>query len=154
MAAISSGNDLELFQKSFIAGRIFYLFCNFTTPPREKFLLLACPTGKPLFLIINSEISSFIYKRKHLLECQVALYKEDHECFTKDHSYVDCSSVVDSFTVQNVIDQCVNRNMKRIKEMITDMERENIIIAIEQSESIAGVDKKRMLDSLRKTQVL
>jgi len=38
MAAISSGNDLELFQKSFTPGRIFKLFCNFTTPPKEKYL--------------------------------------------------------------------------------------------------------------------
>jgi len=152
MATISFGNDLELFQKSFTSGRIFKLFCDFTTPPKEKYLLLACPTGKPLFLIINSEISAFIAKRDHLRECQVVLHKEDHRCFTEDYSYVDCSKVIDSLTVQDVISQCVNRDMNRIKETITAEERNHIIAAIEKSETIVAIDKKRMLDWLTKNQ--
>jgi len=152
MTVMSSGNDLELFQESFTAGRIFYLFCNFTNPPKNKFLVLACPTGKPLFLVINSEISAFISKRDHLRECQVVIHKEDHSCFTENYSYVDCSKVIDSLAVQNVIDQCVNRDMKRIKEMITAEERNNIIAAIDKSETIVGIDKNRILVSLTKNQ--
>lgn len=150
MAVISSGNDFELFQESFVAGRIFYLFCNFTNPPKNKFLVLACPTGKPLFLVINSEISAFISKRDHLRECQVVIHKEDHHCFSKAYSYVDCSEVIDKFTLQDVLDQCVNQDMGRIKEMITVEERNNIIAAIDKSETIIEIYKKRMLDGLTK----
>ncbi len=152
MAVISSGDDFELFQKSFVAGRIFYLFCSFTNPPKNKFLVLACPSGKPLFLIINSEISAFISKRDHLRECQVVIHKEDHSCFPKEYSYVDCSDVIDKFSLQDVIDQCVNQDMGRIKERITAEERNNIIAAIDKSETIVEIDKKRMLDCLTKNQ--
>jgi len=47
-------------------GQILYLFCDFTTPPKEKYLVLACPGENPLLFIINSEIHPFIASRPEL----------------------------------------------------------------------------------------
>lgn len=151
MQSTTPDSSLDAFQKLFIPGRIFYLFCNFTTPPKFKFLLLVCDTGKPLFFVINSEINDFILKRAHLYRCQVMIRREDHKCFSEEFCYINCAEAIDRITVQEVIDQCVNGDMTRIKEMITDEERNNVINAVNDSETISAIDKKRILDCLTKS---
>lgn len=58
-------------------GRVLLLHCDFTTPPKDKFLLLTCLDPEPLFFIINSAINEYIHSREWLLRCQVEIGHED-----------------------------------------------------------------------------
>lgn len=137
---------LESFQRQFLPGRILYLFCDFTTPPKEKFLVVGCVTPKPLFLIVNCRISNFIYKRPHLLHGQVRIDGESYGCFQHE-CFVECTTAIDSFTVQQVIEQVINE-MARIKEMISDSDRYAILDAVKNADTLIEKHKKWLLDGL------
>lgn len=81
-------------------GQILYLFCDFTTPPKEKYLVLACPGQNPLLFMINSEIHPFITARPELSKCQIKLDASEYEL---DHdSYINCSKVIDEFSEEDI----------------------------------------------------
>ena len=75
---------------------------------------------------------------------------EDHKCLKEEFSYINCAEAIDRITVQEVIEQCVNIDMTRIKEMINNEERNNVVNAVNDSETISAMDKKRILDCLAK----
>ena len=54
-------------------GEVLYLFCPFTSPPKDKYLVLACAKPRPLLFMVNSTIHPFIASRPALRRCQVAL---------------------------------------------------------------------------------
>jgi hypothetical protein len=47
----------EYVNRNLKPGQILYLFSKFTNPPKEKYLVLACPGSTPLLFVINSRIS-------------------------------------------------------------------------------------------------
>jgi len=82
------------------------LVCDFTKPPKEKFIVLAAPDDPPLLLVVNSSIPPFISAKPHLAMCQVALVASDH-AFLDHDSFVNCSEVIDSMSSSNLLDQLV-----------------------------------------------
>ena len=71
-------------------GRVVLLHCDFTNPPKDKYLLLAGLDPGPLFLIINSKITEFMRRRPDLSKCQVEIDHNDHP-FLRHHSFIDCT---------------------------------------------------------------
>ena len=59
-------------RRQIAAGNVLYLFCHFTTPEKDKFVVVASDGAVPLLLVINSDIRPFVQKKPHLLACQVA----------------------------------------------------------------------------------
>jgi hypothetical protein len=47
----------ESFKRQFLPGVLIRLFCPFTTPQKEKRLLIVGSTAPPSFFVINSEIT-------------------------------------------------------------------------------------------------
>lgn len=70
---------LQFIHEHLKPGQIVYLFCDFTTPPKEKYLVLACTQGNPLLFLINSEIHPYIEARPRLKECQVKICASDYQ---------------------------------------------------------------------------
>jgi hypothetical protein len=66
---------IEYLRKHLQPRQIFYLFCDFINPQKNKYLILVCINPKPLFFLINSGINPYIIKREHLLKCQILLEK-------------------------------------------------------------------------------
>lgn len=137
---------LEFFSRNFHAGQVFYLFCGFTTPPKDKYLLLACVNPLPLFLVINSEINDFKLKRTHLRERQVLIKTEDYTFLNHD-SYIDCTEAKDSLS-QEEVERQVLTDSTRIKGNANLDTIKNVVDSINAARTVALRHKIWMLAEL------
>ena len=67
-------------------GDVYRLYCQTTTPPKNKYLILAANRDYPVFLFINSNISRFI-ERQNLSHTQLPILLADHG-FLRHDSWV------------------------------------------------------------------
>ncbi len=98
------------------AGSVFYLSCEFTHPPKDKYIVLVCPVAtlpRPLLFVINSDIHPLLYRNPHTRSCQLQLNAADYDFLDHD-SYVDCTNVIDSINEDAIIDQLAT-NVGRLK---------------------------------------
>ncbi len=126
-------------------GRVLLLYCDFTIPPKDKFLVLACIEPEPLFLVINSQLSEFIRKREWLLQCQVSIKHEDHP-FLKHHSYIDCTSA-HKVTSRDIYEQ-LEKDIKKVKDEISKDTRDQIRAAVKFSKTLPARHKLDILAAL------
>jgi hypothetical protein len=134
------------FLECFKPGFVFYLYCDFTIPPKEKYLLLVCVDSEPLFLIINSEINSFYRSRPHLRDCQVSIPVQSHDFLDHD-SFIDCVKVIRGLTQVSVQEQVLT-SMMRIKGRIDSTCKEAVMTAITRSRSIEPRFKELILTAM------
>lgn len=135
----------EHLERNLQPGQVLYLFCDFTSPPKEKYLILVCAEPKPLFFLINSEIHPYIKVRPELNQCQVSIKKNDH-IFLDHDSYIDCIDVKE--LVLEEIESQLLIDMSRIKGIITQQVVDDIIKAVEAAKTIIPRHQKWILDSL------
>ncbi len=131
------------------AGCIIYLYCHFTTPPKDKYLLVASTNPRPLCLVINSEIRDFILRRPHLHSCQVPLQKADYNFFDHD-SYVDCLDAITDFNHDDIEKQLV-ADMRRIKGIINFVTRADIVKAVTAAQTIPLREKTWILNEMQQS---
>ncbi|MGH7496813.1 MAG: hypothetical protein ACREOO_31075 [bacterium] len=131
---------LESLQRQFEPGRVLYLHCNFTRPqPKNKFLVLLAISPKPVFFIINSEISSFIRARQNLLSSQILLRAGEYE-FLEHDSYLDCTVVIDALSLDEIITQLLI-DLSRIKGVLNESSRAQILDTVAVSKTLSDVQK-------------
>lgn len=128
-------------------GRVFKLFCAFTNPQKDKYLLLACTQPRPLLFIINSEISEYIKKREHLHKCQVPISAGGHD-FLKHDSYIDCSEARTDFHLID-IERQVLEDMSRIKGLVAQNVKDELLKAVDATNTISRQHKKWIVEGLR-----
>lgn len=128
-------------------GRVVYLYCEFTVPkPKDKYLLLGCVDPLPLFLVINSKISDFIQERSDLLRCQAKLDSANHGFLDHD-SFVDCREAISVFSIDDIIEQLLN-DMNRIKGMISDDARDDVLSAVKMCTVLPKREKDWLIKGL------
>jgi hypothetical protein len=127
-------------------GQVLYLFCQFTNPPKEKYVVLTCVGPTPLLLVINSRISPFIEHRPELLRCQVRLSASDYDFLDHD-SFADCSKVIDSLDETNIRGQ-VLADLGRAVGELTQATKREIIKAVQDAKTISNHHKKLIIDAL------
>ena len=91
-----------------LPGIIIRRYCEFTTPPKYKYLFVASVTPKLLVFVINSEINEFIKKRPSMLKCQVELKKENYNFLDHD-SHTNCVDVNDSIDLSRLQSELENQ---------------------------------------------
>jgi hypothetical protein len=128
-------------------GQILYLSCDFTTPPKEKYLILVC-ADTALMFIVNSRIHPYIQNRPALRRSQICLRSTDYDFLPHD-SYADCSKVIDELDLTQISAQ-VNNDLARIKGEITDATKEEIIRVVDNASTIAEDHKRAILSALNK----
>ena len=128
-------------------GRVILLHCNFTTPPKDKFLVIAAVEPEPLFLIINSTVNEYIRKREDLSRCQVEIGHEEHT-FLKHHSFIDCTQT-HKVALRDVYEQ-LERDIGRLKDNIGTPVREQIIAAVKSAKTLSPKHKTDIVSSLEK----
>ncbi len=85
------GNQIDSIIKP---GRVLYLFCDFTNPPKDKYVVISHSdsTQRVVIFVINSQINNFLKKRDSLLNCQVKIEPSDYP-FLEHNSYINCADV-------------------------------------------------------------
>lgn len=127
-------------------GTVIYLHCNFTTPPKEKYLLIACWNTNPLLFIINSKIHPYIAARPELLKCQIRMSVANYGFLAHD-SYVNCSEVIDSLNRTEVEEQIL-ADINRIKGELDQAIKHTIMEAVQGSKTISPIYKKLIVGAL------
>lgn len=132
----SDEEKLKSFNNQFTPGRVLYLFCNFTQPPKEKYLLIASTNPLILMFVINSEINQFKTRKPHLLNAQLPISVIDHKFLDHD-SFIDCSQVVsqNDFSLKEIHSQ-VLKDMSRIKGTISQLLAQQIISVVNNSRTL------------------
>jgi hypothetical protein len=125
---------LEAVRRGIYPGSVLYLYCPFTHPPKDKFLLVACVEPILNLFVINSEIPDFVQKRPHLKRCQVKMDVASHPFLTHD-SYIDCKDAIISITREHAEEQIYNE-MNRLKGNIKEPVKEKVIAAIKSCEKL------------------
>ena len=139
----------EFTERNLTPGRILYLWCEFTTPPKDKYLVLACRGAPPLLFLISSRIHPFIASRPDLLNCQVELRASEYDFLSHD-SFVDCSKVVYSFDEQAIKNQLLS-DLRKIKGEINQTTKNEIVKAVRNSRTISLYRKQLIIDSLQES---
>ncbi len=137
---------IKIFHSQLKPGRVFYLSCDFTTPPKDKYLLLVCIEPRPLFFVINSRIHDYIKKRPEMLSRQVCLAAGEYD-FLEHDSYVNCADAIDFFHIKD-IEQQVLKSLDRTKGSISQEARKQVISVVKGSQTINKLYKGWILKGL------
>jgi hypothetical protein len=129
------------------AGRVLYLTCDFTKPPKDKFVVVAVADDPPLLLVINSKISPFVNARPYLLNVQVTLGAAEHE-FLKHDSYLDCGQVIESMGLEEIIRQLVG-DLSRIKGELSIAAQAQVAGAVRRARTVSALHKRRICTVLK-----
>ena len=130
----------EWAQNQLTPGRVLYLFCEFTTPPKEKYLAIVCRKPRPLLFLVNSLVSSLVEKNSDLRKCQVSLSARDYD-FLRHDSFLNCSEVIDSLQVDEIVDQLV-ADATRIKGSLNEITIQEITQVVGDARTIIPIHKK------------
>ncbi len=132
--------------RQLVPGQVVYLHCDFTTPPKDKYLVVACIKPEVLLLVINSSIPPFVAKRQDLCKCQVQVNVSDHP-FLRHDSYVNCAEVIRESEQPNMRRQLVKK-VGRIKGKVSPIARRKILNAVRQARTLSRADKEAIRDAL------
>lgn len=128
------------------SGQVLYLFCEFTHPPKDKYLLLACYTDPPLLFVVNSQIPRFVQARPELLASQVKLSPRDYP-FLEHDSFLDCSNVINSLDEDAIRNQLL-ADLSRLKGEVHQRTKAQIIEAVRRSRTVSEADRELIVHSL------
>ena len=128
-----------------VPGKILYLFCHFTNPPKDKYLVLASVDPRPLVLVTNSAIHPFIRRNPHLLQCQVRLKAAEYAFLSHD-SFVDCSRVYWFDSKEISAQLLVDAN--RVKGELSAASRAKITHAVQSASTLSPLHKRLIAKAL------
>lgn len=128
------------------AGRVLYLNCDFTNPPKDKYVVVAAPEDPPVLLIVNSKIAEFIKATPDLRKCQVTLQATDHSFLNHD-SHLDCSKAFDSMSREEIIKQLA-ADFSRIKGELTVAARGQVLEVVRGAKTISDAHRRRVVAAL------
>lgn len=129
------------------AGTVIRLFCDFTTPPKFKYLMIA--TVEPLqVFIINSEIPEFIKRNESLLADQVDIPHKDHQFLTHD-SVLNCIEVHRAFNISHLKSELVANFSEVYKGILKPYILRNVVDVVENSENLPLKTKKQIIQAIK-----
>lgn len=132
---LSAGQAAQLTGTLLRAGAVIYMHCNFTTPPKSKYLVVACCEPEFLVLVINSEVNRFVQSRPELLDCQVDVPKADHD-FLEHDSVVDCVETQTAFNLTEVREALFAEQASVYRGRLANYVIREVIDAVDRSETM------------------
>ncbi|ADW72203.1 hypothetical protein Rahaq_0576 [Rahnella aceris] len=127
-------------------GDVLRFHCNFTTPAKEKFMVVVC-CQPLLILLINSNIPQFIQDNAHLLACQVDLPKQGHDFLSWD-SHINCIEAHAAFNLDDVKDAIAADYGNVLKGRIEDTYIKKIRMAVSLSKRMEKWQKTLIISAL------
>ena len=134
-------------QKHLTCGRVLYLFCRFTTPPKLKYLALVCrPVDGPcLIFTVNSEIGSWAADRAWIRSCQVRMCSSDYGFLAHD-SYINCAEV--HRLRQDEIETQLMADTAKIKGELMPQTRAAVVEAVAKATTVSKRHRDAIMASL------
>lgn len=136
----------EYVDRHLVLGCVVYLFCEFTSQPKDKYLVLVTLEEPPILFVINSNINKFIRERKYLLDCQITV-EPKHLDFLDHDSYLDCGQPIVSFSIREIKTQLMD-DITRLKGKLPDSKLIEIKKVVEKARTITPIQKRAILNSL------
>lgn len=134
-------------QRGISPGDVLYLHCDFTTPPKIKFMVVVC--CEPLLvLLINSEINEFIKQNKAMLDCQVGIAQQDHDFLDWD-SFINCIEAHAAFELDSIKNKIADDYGGVLKGRIADNCMAQVRLAVTLSKTMVKRHKKAILEALK-----
>lgn len=145
---LTEKQKIEYINSKIKPGNILHLFCDFTRPPKEKFVVLVHSSSEPkvVAFLINTKIHEFIEQRESLLKCQVKIYPSDYP-FLKHKSHVDCATVV-HFNKPQIATQILS-DKDRTKGSLKQVTKNKIIKVVNNAKTISKHYKQLIMKSLK-----
>jgi len=137
---------VDYVKRTLTAGRVLYLFCPFTEPPKEKYAILLRLGNPTLLFLINSRIHDYIANRPDLAACQLLITQSDYEFLAHD-SYIDCSNAIDDFSDKDVLDQIIG-DISRVKGTLNPRTIQDMKRIVRQARTISAFHARIILSSL------
>ena len=130
-------------------GQVLYLECHFTTPPKEKYVVLVAASDKPgpLLFLINSRIHPYIMRRAEMLACQVKLSAAQYS-FLEHDCFIDCSRVIEEFDYQNIRQQLL-QDVTRVRGELDAQAKAMIVQVVQASRTVSPYHKRLLIQALQ-----
>lgn len=129
-------------------GTILHLFCPFTDPQKNKYVILAHVGSETLCFIINSEINSYLKNRPWLAKCQIELkVTKKQYSFLKHNSIASCHEVIDHFSFEDIYNQ-VKDDLSLIKGELNQKSIKDILNVVNKTKTISKAHKDLIISSL------
>jgi hypothetical protein len=121
-----------------VPGRVLRLFCSFTNPPKEKFVVIVATNPICLGFLINSNPTALQKSRKHLSDELIRVSARDGYVFLTNPapSVLDCTFAAD-LDLEETLAQ-IAQDSSRVHRLISDSTRTQIINIVEQSMTLEG----------------
>lgn len=110
--------------------------CQHTSPPKPKFVVIACKDEEYMGFLINSEISQFVLNKPYMLACQITLTKAEYN-FLFHESFLDCAQLFPFRDSELVIGL----------EMISDKTKAEIKEVVSKAKTITKYQRELILNS-------
>ena len=129
---------IQSLEELIVPGRVLRLFCSFTDPPKEKFVVVVATNPCYLGFLINSRATDLQKSKKHLSDELVSVSKVDGYDFLTNPqpSVLDCTFAADLDLDETVAQ--LTQNPSRTLGLITDATRKQIINVMEKSMTLEG----------------
>jgi len=133
------GNNLRV-------GAVLHKHCDFTTPPKNKFLVVGSLQPRLLVLLINSEINQF-YVQQGLDHFHVPVSQAEHQFLTHD-SYTNCVEAHTAFDCSEIRQEVINDYVNIFKGWLTDECLEAVYNAVKGNNIIRKGEQKEIMAAI------
>lgn len=139
---------IQSFEELIVPSRVLRLFCSFTNPPKEKFVVIVATNPCHIGLLINSNPTDLQKSKKHLRDELVEMSKSDGYDFLANPapSVLDCTFAAD-FDLDEIVAQ-LTQDPARVHGLITDATRSRIVAVVKESMTLEGGIAKIILKNL------
>ena len=140
---------IQSLEELVVPGRILRLFCSFTNPPKDKFVVVVATDPFCLGFLINSNPTALQKAKKHLSDELIRVSARDGYAFltNPDPSVLDCTFAAD-LNLGETLAQ-IAQDSSRVIGLIFDATRTQIISVVEKSMTLEGGISKIIVRNLR-----
>jgi len=133
-----------------VPGRVLRLFCSFTDPPKEKFVVIVATNPINLGFLINSNATDLQKSKEHLSDELIQVSKADGYDFLTNPqpSVLDCTFAAD-LDLDEMVAQ-LTQDPTRVHGMIANSTRSRIVEVLQGSINLEGGIAKIILKNLSK----
>ncbi|MGH8737901.1 MAG: hypothetical protein ACREVC_11125 [Burkholderiales bacterium] len=139
---------IQSLEELIVPGRVLRLFCSFTNPPKEKYVVIVATNPFCLGFLINSSATELQESKKHLSDELIPIGKADGYDFLTNPqpSVLDCTYAAD-LDLDEMVAQ-LTQDPSRSRGVITDATRKQIIEIMKESMTLEGGIAKIIVKNL------